>query len=74
MTEADVQRERDKIARFYNIKERNGRVLAERESRISNRIKDMEKKQTDFEKRKKNERKMDVARHDEKRSEWQTKR
>jgi len=46
-----VQREREKIARFLNIKERNGRILAEREYRISNSIKAVEKKAKDFEKR-----------------------
>ena len=51
VTALDVQREREKIARFLNIKERNGRILAERESRITNRIKDIEKKAKEFEKR-----------------------
>ena len=51
VTALDVQREREKIARFLNIKERNGRILAERESRITSRIKDIEKKAKEFEKR-----------------------
>lgn len=74
ITALDVQREREKIARFLNIKERNGRILADREYRITTRIKDIEKKAKEFEKRQKNERKVQVAQLNEKRDEWQERR
>lgn len=50
ITEADLIREKEKISRYLNIKERNGRALAERENRIKSRIRDMEKKAIVFEK------------------------
>ena len=40
----DVQREREKIARFISTKERSGQVLAERERRIEERLRKMEAK------------------------------
>ena len=40
----DVEKERNKISRFMNTKERSGQVLAAREMRIEARIKEMEKK------------------------------
>jgi|Transcript_44100 hypothetical protein len=71
---ADVQREREKISRFLNTKERNGRALLERESRITTRIKNMEKKAREFEKRKNADRKHQLNRIEERRSEWQERR
>ena len=70
VTEADIQREREKISRFMNIKERNCRVLAEREKRINTRIMDMDKKQKEFEKRKKADRKMEADKANELRTVW----
>lgn len=67
-------REKEKIARFLNTKERNGRVLAERENRITNRIKEMEKKAMAFEKRRKNERKMEFERLQEREEQWKERR
>ena len=40
----DIQREKEKIARFLHIKERSGMVLADRERRIEERLKKMEAK------------------------------
>ena len=57
LSNLDIDREKTKIARFLNTKERSGQVLADRESRIAARLKEMESKQTAFEKRQKLERK-----------------
>ena len=43
----DIMREKQKIARFLNTKERSGQVIAEREKRIEERLKKMEQKQKD---------------------------
>ena len=74
VTADDVMREKEKIARYLNTKERNGRVLAERENRITNRIKEMEKKAMAFEKRRKNERKMEFERLQEREEQWKERR
>lgn len=74
VTADDVMREKEKIARFLNTKERNTRVLAERENRITNRIKEMEKKALAFEKRRKDERKMEFERLQERDEQWKERR
>jgi len=74
VTEADIQREREKISRFMDIKERNGRSLMERESRISKRLSDVEQKQKEFEKRKKADRKIEIDTLNQKRSLWMERR
>ena len=40
----DIEKEKMKIARYINTKERSGQVLAARQNRIEQRLKDMEKK------------------------------
>ena len=44
VTQYDVDREKAKIARFINTKERSGQVLADREGRIEARLREMEKR------------------------------
>jgi hypothetical protein len=61
----DIQREKEKIARFLHTKERSGMVLADRERRIEERLKKMETKQNEYEKRKRIERKHDLAKLNE---------
>lgn len=53
----DVEKERSKITRFIQTKERSGQMFQARESRIEARLKELEKKQKDFEKKKIRERK-----------------
>ena len=62
----EVERERNKVARFLHTKERMGALLATRETKIDEKIKKMEKKQADYEKRKRVERKMALERVNEK--------
>ena len=62
----EVERERNKVARFLHTKERMGAMLATRENKIDERIKKMEKKQAEYEKRKRVERKMALERVNEK--------
>lgn len=47
----DIEREKEKIARALRTKEAQGNLLADREGRIEKRMKDMEKKAKEFEKR-----------------------
>jgi len=61
----DIQKEKEKIARFLHTKERSGMVLADRERRIEERLKKMEAKQNEYEKRKRIERKHDLAKLNE---------
>ena len=49
-------------------------MLAARENRMDERIRKMEKKQADFEKRKRLERKAELDRVDEKKAEWEERR
>ena len=49
-------------------------MLAARENRIDERIKKMEKKQADYEKRKRIERKVALDRVEEKHAEWEERR
>ena len=73
-TSIDVERERNKVARFLHTKERTGAMLQARESRIDERIKKMEKKQADYEKKKRAERRDALGRIKEKQDEWKEKR
>ena len=66
LDQLDIERERNKISRFLNTKERSGQVLAARETRIEARLREMEKKQTLFEKRKKLENKHQMEKLKEK--------
>ena len=66
VSQLDIEREKRKIARYIHTKERSGQVLAARESRIEARIKDMEKKQKEFEKKKRVERKQVMSKVNEK--------
>ena len=70
----EIERERNKVARFLHTKERMGAMLATRETKIDERIKKMEKKQAEYEKRKRVERKMALDRVSEKQAEWEEKR
>jgi len=70
LSSIDIDREKTKIARFLNTKERSGHVFAAREKRIESRIKEMEKKQKAFEKRKKVENKLNKTKVQEKQDEW----
>ena len=70
LSSIDIDREKTKIARFLNTKERSGHVFAAREKRIESRIKEMEKKQKAFEKRKKVENKLNKTKVHEKQHEW----
>ena len=70
----EVERERNKVARFLHTKERMGAMLATRETKIDERIKKMEKKQAEYEKRKRVERKMALDRVSEKQAEWEERR
>ena len=62
----EIERERNKVARFLHTKERMGAMLANREVQLEDKIKKMEKKQLEYEKRKRVERKMALERVNEK--------
>ena len=57
----DIDREKEKIARYLRNKETQGNLLADREGRIEKRMKEMEKKAKEFEKREKLRKKHDES-------------
>ena len=57
----ELDKERSKITRFMKTKERSGQMFQARESRIENRLKELEKKQKEFEKKKLREKKLALA-------------
>ena len=58
ITPMDIDREKSKIARFLTTKERCGLRFLERNAKAEARLKEIENRTVDFEKRKKIERKM----------------
>ena len=60
-TTLDAEKERSKITRFLQTKEKAGQMFQARESRIEARLKELDKKQKDFEKKKIRDRKMQDA-------------
>ena len=69
-----MAREKEKVIRYMNIKERNGQSLEEREIKMRNRIRDIEKKATLFEKQKRESRKNEISRFKERHEERQGRR
>ena len=70
----EIDKEKTKIARFLNTKERSGQVFAAREKRIENRMKEMEKKQLAWEKAKKTENKLNKAKTQGQNDQWAERR
>ena len=66
----DVEREKMKITRFLQTKERAGKNFADRESLIQKRMHETEKKAKDYEKRKRSEIKQRAEQLGEKKNEW----
>ena len=69
ITTLDIEREKNKIARFLTTKERSGVRFLEREAKAEARLQQIEKQNLEFEKRKKTERKIIAERNKEKKDE-----
>lgn len=72
--QSDIAREKSKIAKYLNIKERNGQNLADRERRIEQRRMKQESKQKDLEKSRRIENRAKAAKLAEQKEEWNEKR
>ena len=70
----DIDREKNKIARFLSTKERCGLRFLEREAKAEARLKEIENRTNDFEKRKKAERKIAAQKLKEREEEVKEKR
>ena len=62
----DIDREKTKIARFLNTKERCGLRFSEREAKATARLQENEKRLNEFEKRRRAEKKMAAQKLEEK--------
>ena len=74
LTALDIDREKNKIARFLSTKERCGLRFLEREAKAEARLKEIENRANDFEKRKKAERKIAAQKLKEREEEVKEKR
>ena len=74
ITSMDIDRERSKIARFLSTKERCGLRFQEREAKAEARLKQIDARTVDFEKRKKLDRKIVAQKLKEKQEEVEEKK
>ena len=74
ITSFDIDRERNKISRFLTTKERCGLRFLEREAKAEARLKEIENRTLEFEKRKKNDRKIAAQKLKERQEEIEEKK
>lgn len=74
MYDDEVLREKSKIARFLDIKERSTKQIADRELTFKRRLDEMEKRQAKIEREKRQERKAKATKLAEQKEEWMEKR